>query len=65
MNSKKNPIGYKSNFINPEPETVTVGQQGSIEIPTESGTAVIIGEYAFCILRRKRIPPAIGAGTTT
>ena len=52
-----------TNFINPEPETVTAGQQGSIEITTESGTAVTIG-WGDAFYFPGGTPPAIGAGTT-
>ena len=52
-----------TNFINPEPETVTAGQQGSIEITTESGSAVTIG-WGDAFYFPGGTPPAIGAGTT-
>ena len=52
-----------TNFINPEPESVIAGQQGSIELTTESGSAVTIG-WGDAFYFPGGTPPAIGAGTT-
>ena len=57
------PLSGTTNFINPEPESVTAGQQGSIELTTESGSAVTI-EWGDAFYFPGGTPPAIGAGTT-
>ena len=60
--TKKSLLGATT-FVNPEPETVTAGQQGSIELTTESGSAVTI-EWGDAFYFPGGTPPAIGAGTT-
>ena len=62
VNGKKALSGI-TNFVNSEPGSVQAGQQGSIEITTESGTAVTIG-WGTSFYFPGGTPPAIGAGTT-